>query len=674
MNERKLPYKNEEESLTNHDSDFPLTRRSVLRSAGAVGFSGMFLATMSEPSEAHETPDHLMETPPMGWNSWNTFACDIDEDLIKETADAMVESGMKEAGYEYINIDDCWMASERDEDGNLQSDPETFPNGIEGVAEYVHEKGLKLGIYSSAGTETCQGLPASLGHEEQDAESFAKWGVDYLKYDNCNNQGVDPQTRYKRMWDALDATGRDIVKSQCSWGSYDEWTWAGDLGANLWRTTGDITDSWSKIMDILDQQVGLAEYAEPGHWNDPDMLEVGNAGLSARESRSHFSLWCILAAPLLTGNDLRELDEETRDILTNEEVLAIDQDPAGIQGSKRKDTGDYEVWAKPLANGDIAVCLLNRSNTSGTIAIDVDEFDLENAAAYILRDVWKMKEVATANTIRAFVPAHGVALYRIRPGTPSEAPPATTLAIENGDKIASRGDTESVKTILTNDGRIAIQNVELSFDAPEGWHANANTSPNRTVPPSKSIETTWTIDVPEDAEVGDHEFAVTATYTAGGTSTGVSSTDVLSVPPAPPVDDTYLSNHEWLEATIGWGEIGLDESVEANTLTIGGKTYEKGIGTHAESEISYYLNGNVSRFIADVGIDDEVDNDEASVRFRVVGDGETLTETNVAGNDMNPISIDVDISGIEVLTLVVTDGGNGINYDHADWAIAEVRN
>lgn len=672
MNERKLPYENEEESRTNHDSDIPLTRRSVLRSASAVGFIGAFLATVPEPTEAYETQDGLVETPPMGWNSWNTFACDIDEDLIKETADAMVESGMKEAGYEYVNIDDCWMAPERDADGNLQPDPETFPNGIDGVAEYVHEKGLKLGIYSSAGTETCQGLPASLGHEKQDAESFAEWGVDYLKYDNCNNQGVDPQTRYKRMWDALDATDRDIVKSQCSWGSYDEWTWAADLGAHLWRTTGDITDSWSRVMGILDQQVGLAEHANSGHWNDPDMLEVGNAGLSIRESRSHFSLWCILAAPLLAGNDLREMDEETRDILTNEEALAINQDPAGIQGTKRMDTGDYEIWAKPLANGDTAVCLLNRGTTSETISIGVDEFDLENASAYILRDVWKMQEVATANMIRASVPSHGVALYRVRPGTPSEAPPATTLSIESDWPIVSRGDAESVRTVLWNDGRTAVQNVELSLDVPDGWDANADTAPNRTVPPSGSIEMTWTVDVPEDAEIGDHELVATATYTAGGTSRTVSSTDVVSVPPAPPVGDTYLSDHEWMDATIGWGEIGLDESVEANTLTIGGETYQKGIGTHAESRIDYYLGGNVSRFIADVGIDDEIDNDEASVRFRVVGDGETLTETNEVDDDMDPVPLDVDVSGIDVLTLVVTDAGNGINYDHADWAIAQV--
>jgi alpha-galactosidase len=232
----------------------------------------------------------------MGWNSWNHFHCDIYEDLIRETADAMVASGMREAGYEYVNIDDCWMAPQRDANGDLQADPERFPSGIKALADYVHARGLKLGIYSSAGTKTCQGLPASLGHEEADARKFAEWEVDLLEYDNCNPQGVPAIERYTRMAEALEATGRPIVLSICEWGENDPWLWGAELG-HLWRTTGDIRDTWGSMVSILDQQVGLEDYSGPNAWNDPDMLEVGNGGMTTDEYRSHMSLWALLDAP-----------------------------------------------------------------------------------------------------------------------------------------------------------------------------------------------------------------------------------------------------------------------------------------------------------------------------------------------------------------------------------------
>jgi len=363
----------------------------------------------------------------MGWNSWNKFGCDIDEQLIRDIADAMVSTGMRDAGYIYLNIDDCWMASQRDANGRLQVNSERFPSGMKALADYVHSKGLKIGIYSSAGTMTCQRLPASLDHEEQDAKSFASWGIDYLKYDNCYNQGRDAVERYTKMKEALAATGRPIVFSICEWGSNRPWLWAPEIG-NLWRTTGDIRDDWDRMMYILDQQVGLAKYAHPGAWNDPDMLEVGNGGMTTTEYQTHFSMWCMLAAPLLAGNDLRAMSNETKSILLNKEVIAIDQDPAGIQGYKVRDDGDQEVWVKPLANGDRAVALLNRGMTRVFMSVEAADVGLPKADRYQVRDLWHQgrqgfggrmpqREQVTGGRIDAGVAPHGVALYRVHPIT-----------------------------------------------------------------------------------------------------------------------------------------------------------------------------------------------------------------------------------------------------------------
>lgn len=371
----------------------------------------------SRDSVDEATPvDNLLSTPPMGWNSWNTFDCDIDEQMIRETADAMVDSGMRDAGYEYVNIDDCWMAPERDWMGRLQPDPERFPNGIDALADYVHARGLKLGIYSSAGSVTCQGYPASLGYERVDAQTFAEWGVDYLKYDNCgDHDGKSAQERYKAMGDALEATGRDIVYSLCEWGYNDPELWGNDVGANVWRTTRDITDTWGSVMSILDQQVGLEEHSGPNAWNDPDMLEVGNSGLTYDQSRAHMSLWAVLNAPLLAGNDLRDMPQSTLDKLTDPEVLAVNQDWAGVQGHKVRDDGDVEVWAKPMSGGGAAVVLLNRGDIAQTVATSASELDIDGSGSYELRDVWADSVSSTEGPIEADVASEAAEMFVIEP-------------------------------------------------------------------------------------------------------------------------------------------------------------------------------------------------------------------------------------------------------------------
>jgi len=377
-----------------------------------VNSSGQFKGHKGVAILSNRWDNGLAKTPPMGWNSWNHFGCDINENIIKETADAMVESGMKEAGYKYIVIDDCWMDDHRDSNGRLTNDPKRFPHGIKWLADYVHKKGLKLGIYSSAGTKTCQGLPASLDHEKTDAETFAKWGIDYIKYDNCYNQGRPLEERYTAMHNALKSVNRSIVFSICEWGRQNPWEWAPKLG-NLWRTTGDIRDSWRSMVTILDQQVGLYKYAGPGHWNDPDMLEVGNGGMTNTEYRAHFSLWAILDAPLMAGNDLRHMSAATKDILTNKEVIAVNQDPAGNQGRKVTDNGNQEVWAKKMSDGSVAVVLLNRGDDGAFMTTNSQTVGLPQASEYRMRDLWRHDDSSTEDLIRSYVPSHGVAMFRV---------------------------------------------------------------------------------------------------------------------------------------------------------------------------------------------------------------------------------------------------------------------
>ena len=364
----------------------------------------------------------LALTPPMGWNSWNYFECDeINEQVVIEIADAMVASGMKDVGYQYINIDDCWQVG-RDAKGKIIVDSVKFPNGIKYLADYIHAKGLKFGIYSDAGTHTCGGRPGSKGFEKEDAESYANWTVDYLKYDWCNTEGQDPIVSYTLMRDALHAAGRPIVFSICDWGYSKPWAWAGEVG-HLWRTTLDITDRWDGTRwgnqlgwtNILEKQVGLEKYAGPGRWNDPDMLEVGNAGLTINEARAHFTMWCMLAAPLITGNDLRAMPDDIRAILLNKNIIAIDQDPLGKQGFKIYDEGYFEIWQKPLLGGDIAICLLNLENKEKVYTLEWDKIKIKDfSGKYEVKDLWQDKlNGSTEIKLSTTIPARDVVVYRL---------------------------------------------------------------------------------------------------------------------------------------------------------------------------------------------------------------------------------------------------------------------
>jgi alpha-galactosidase len=379
----------------------------------------------------------------MGWNSWNAYTWTVTEADVRDAADLLVETGMRDAGYEYLVVDDTWMADSLGEDREFRADPEDFPSGIADLAEYVHDRGLKFGIYSSAGTQTCAEYPASLGVEDVHAAQFAEWGVDYLKYDNCgDHHGLDARTRYEAMGTELAAQDRDVVFSICEWGNNEPWKWGRNVGGHLWRTTGYIIAKWEsseqdehglglvEIIDAMHEQ-DIAGYHGPGGFNDPDMLQVGNGPDSVHsqddsfhvtepfteaEQKTHFSFWCLFAAPLMAGNDLREWDDQVEEILLNEAAIAVDQDPLGIQGTRDGKIGDREVWSKRLAGGESAVILFNRGEEPVDIETDVETVDQPiEADAYTVHDIWTGEEWQTDGEISATVDRHGVAFFRVSP-------------------------------------------------------------------------------------------------------------------------------------------------------------------------------------------------------------------------------------------------------------------
>lgn len=415
----------------------------ILAIAAALCCNGLFAQAEKVKPLTDEQWRALAPTPPMGWNSWNKFGCNVSETLIKEIADAMVSSGMKDAGYEYVVIDDCWQVS-RDDNGVIVVDPERFPNGMKHVADYVHSLGLKFGIYSCAGTHTCQGRPGSMGYQFVDAKTYAEWGVDYLKYDWCSNEGQDARSAYLTMANAIKATGHPIILSICEWGENKPWEWGAGIG-HLWRVTPDIracfdcTFDWGGVgvLGCIDAMQDLSYYAGPGHWNDAEMLEVGNGEMTKDEQISHFSMWSMLAAPLMSGNDLRDMSLQTIEILTNKEVIAVNQDTLGKQAVKFMDMGDHQIWAKPLGNKEIAICFLNRGR--GTWNLDHNWTDQTmyfardinfKTTEYTVRDLWQHKDLCSSkDRLVASIPEHGCLMVRL---SKKKAP---AVALPKGKKV-----------------------------------------------------------------------------------------------------------------------------------------------------------------------------------------------------------------------------------------------
>lgn len=540
---------------------------------------------LADPPAAVALDNGLARTPQMGWNDWNAFGCNVDAQLVEQTADAMVADGMKAAGYTYVNIDDCWLEKQRDANGNLVPDPAKFPDGISAVADYVHAKGMKLGIYNDAGTLTCAGYPGSLGHETQDAATFASWGVDYLKYDNCNNDGSTTTQqyidRYTAMRDALKATGRPILYSICEWGVNAPWTWAPKVG-NSWRTTNDISDSYSSMLGIFETNVFLYPYSHPGAWNDPDMLEVGNGGMSLTEERSEFSLWAAMDAPLIAGTDLRDLSAQDLSIYTNTAVIAVNQDrlgkaarPIGIGGHPAGSNGLW-VLTKPLANGDRAVVLFNAGDAATQISTTAKAVGLPAANDYALRDLWAGRTTETAGRISADVPAHGVVMYRVSTGRPASGGPSVSLTMSGVPATATPGTPIPVTEALTNNGRRPLTRAAIELNAPDGWTVTARgSSVFGRIRTGQTVRARYVLTPPgapngafeTDTITGSAQYV----WPGGHASTSVERQVSMTAPVQPP----YLTFSSASDAPARYGQLGDDFGISGagNDLYSGSDDY-----------------------------------------------------------------------------------------------------
>ncbi|KJK55511.1 NPCBM/NEW2 domain-containing protein [Saccharothrix sp. ST-888] len=679
-----------------------------------TGATALGAAQLAAAPPALALDNGLALTPQMGFNNWNSTHCgtDFNEAMVEGIADLFVAKGLKAAGYQYVNLDDCWALPNRDGAGDLVPDPVRFPHGIKAVADYVHGKGLKFGLYSSAGSATCdvQGFPGGLGHEQQDARLWASWGVDYLKYDNCNNQGVDAKSRYQAMRDALRATGRPILFSICEWGSTQPWNWAQPVG-NSWRTTGDIGDSWSSMITIAHQNQQLAPYARPGAWNDPDMLEVGNGGMTDTEYRTHFSLWAEMAAPLLIGTDLRKAGQGTLDTLTNPDVIAVDQDPLGRQGTVVSGSGGKVVMSKPLADGGRAVTLTNETSYPADVSTTVQALGIGGATSYAVKDLWSKATGSTTGALSATVPAHGTVMLRVTPGSPVPPPSGLnqltdlswTSAVNgwgpverdrsNGETAAGDGRTIGIRGTQYSRGLGVHARSEvdyylggtcrnLSVDVGVDDETNGNGSVDFQVYRDTALVADSGIRTGKDP--AKHLVAdltgggrLRLVVTDGGDGIDYDHADwaapLLSCGSGPAAGSHPLSDLAWSSAVSGWGPVerdrsnGEQQSGDGRTIGIRGTTYAKGLGVHAYSEIDYYLGGTCTNLGVDVGVDDE-SNGNGSVDFRIYRDTALVADSGIRTGKDPAKHLVADLTGGYELRLVVTDGGDGVTSDHADWA------
>jgi len=536
----------------------------------ALAALGVAAVPVATAGPALALDNGLAATPPMGFNDWNAFGCGVSEQLIEQTADAMVANGMKAAGYQYVNMDDCWALKERDANGNLVPDPAKFPDGIKALADYVHHDGLKLGIYEDSGTMTCSksgGFPGSLGHEDADALQFAQWGVDYLKDDDCN-QPADQQNipatiaRYTAMRDALQKataqTGHPILFSICEKTDFGVPNSAWPEIGNVWRTTGDIHDLYSSMVANFTKNVQLADLAKPGAFNDPDMLEIGNGGQTDAEYRSEFSLWSEMAAPLIAGTDLRSASAATLAIYTNADVIAVDQDPLGRQATIVSDSDGHWVLAKPLANGDVSVALFNQTDTPATIGTTTQAAGLPGTyAAYSLRDLWTHATTETTGSIRTQVAPHSTVMYRVSPiRNPSQVPPNVSLDVSSVAALTA-GETGTVTETLTDNGLLPVEKVELDLTAPQGWTVRPLTPTHLGVVGSrKTVQARFQVVAPvPDQLFRTDQITGTASYTWLGVrpeSTSVTQTAVTS----PPVEAPYRTFSSATDAQSHFAESG----------------------------------------------------------------------------------------------------------------------
>jgi alpha-galactosidase len=662
---------------------------TVAASLSAPAVAASAPASPAASPAAPVTPNGLAATPPMGWNDWYSFGCNVSASLIEQTAKAMVTSGMKAAGYQYVNIDDCWLDPQRAADGSLQADPAKFPGGIKPVADYVHSLGLKLGIYEDVGTETCAGYPGTFGHYQQDARTLASWGVDFVKMDWCNvpfsdfpglTQQQVAEKLYTEFGEALRATGRPILYSICEWNpSLQPWTWAPKI-ANMWRSNDDYGDTWSQVLGNLDQEAPLASYAGPGHWNDPDILQIGRSGLTAAEDQAQFSMWSMLSAPLLAGSDLRSMTPAVRDILTNREVIAIDQDPLGAEATRLSQQGNADVWVKRLANGDRAIMLLNRGSTPLSISTTARAAGLPAAAGYAVRNLWTHTTSESGGVIAASVPATSAALFTVAPlhGPAAALPPLTDVPVSvpavypgSAYQIAGPGQTLTVPAAFRNDGRTPVTDARLSLNVPAGWTVSGTPVSRAVLPGGGELAGTWHVTVPAGTPPGSYPILADASYRWSGGHAGHSSGDGGLLVEVPPSGSPYLDTLTWLSASNGYGPVLIDKNYYGGPLTIHGVTYSHGLWTNSPADLTYYLGGNCTAFSADLGLDDS-DAGQGAVDYQIYADGTKVFDSGVVTNSTPTVHTRVSVTGDQILEILVAEGNDTPTYGNADIAAPQL--
>ncbi|MFB9833015.1 NPCBM/NEW2 domain-containing protein [Actinoallomurus acaciae] len=633
----------------------------------------------------------LALTPPMGFNDWYQYRCGITEDIMLETARSLVSNGLAKLGYNYVNLDDCWMATTRSSDGELQADPTRFPHGIKWLADQIHAMGLKLGIYESIGTVTCQKLPGSYGHYQQDADTFASWGIDLLKFDYCGvASGTDPSADYEEMSQALLATGRPIVYSgeapiaahnaNPSDPKYLPLISLSSKISNMWRVAPDLTTDFNAtVFGHLQEDLPLADYAHPGAWNDLDMLAIGNPKFdwTVAEQQVQMSIWAELASPLLVSTDLTNMSAATKQILSNKDVIAVDQDRLGEQGRLITQDGPVSIVSKPLANGDVAVLLVNTSSAAQQVTTTASAAGLPHAAAYAVRDLWAHTTRESAGVIATTVPPEGATLYRVSPlhGQVGWYPPLTDLATTpdvppaypgSQFQITQPGQTITVPTVFRNDGRQAVTHASLSLSAPSGWKVSGTPARAGAVPGGGRLSGSFQVTVPPGTAAGSYTLTGGARYRWSGIHTGGETSQASLQVTVPPTGTPYLDQLTWLSQASSFHDVLIDKSYFGGPLTIHGTVYPHGLWANSIATIYYHLGANCSRFTTDLGLDDSVMGTGA-VDYQFFADGKKIYDSGVVTNSTPTVYADVDVSGAHILELYVAEGNGTIQYGNADF-------
>ncbi|MDN3354218.1 NPCBM/NEW2 domain-containing protein [Actinomadura sp. DC4] len=653
--------------------------------------AGVLLAgSVSGPADAAPAPpapvNSLARTPYPGWNTYYGLGSTYDFATIKSVTDSLVSRGLKAAGYKYVWLDGGWWSGTRNDQGDITVDAKQWPDGMKAVADYIHSRGLKAGIYTDAGKDGCGGAnQGSYGHYQQDVDQFASWGYDAVKVDFCGgtNLHLVPSEAYGKFRDALRANGRPMLFNICNpftpgaagpgdpppeRSVYESYKFGPTTG-NSWRTDTDVgfvhSVQWADVLRNLDHDAAHPEAAGPGHWNDPDYLGP-ELGMTSAQARAQFTMWSVLAAPLIVGSDVRALSQDTVDMLTNRDVLAVDQDRLGLQGTKIASQGSGDVWVRRLADGDRAVALLNRGTTPLTITTSASATGLRHADRYTLNDLWSHTRTESAGVIRASVPPGSAVLYRVSAGAPGGLPPATALDAPTvpatpgwaGD-LALPGTPTQVTAAFVNTGRTPVTDVRLTLDAPSGWKGGGTAHTGR-----------WQVTPPAGTLPGRYPLTVTARYRWGGRHTEQRTGQLLVQVPATPPGGGYLSDQPWLDASSGWQVPAPDASVGGNPISLGGTSYDRGLGVASPSTVDYYLGGACTSLTGTAGIDDAVNAvgpEGGTASFTVRGDGRALYGS---GNVDRTAEHDftADLTGVRMLTLQVGDAGDGGYNDRADWA------